>query len=80
MKHTLLAAAALALGLGPAAAQDIQDRVIRFGYGLNEDSVQGRAVDLQGGLGGRLGQHSEQFQPMWEEMTQLFRDHPGATW
>ncbi|MBA3909346.1 MAG: ABC transporter substrate-binding protein [Rhodobacter sp.] len=46
MKHTLLAAAAaaLVLGLGPVAAQDIQDRVIRFGYGLNEDSVQGRAV------------------------------------
>lgn len=47
MKHTLFAAAALfALGLGPAAAQDIQDRVIRFGYGLNEDSVQGRAVNF----------------------------------
>ena len=37
MKHTLLAAAVLILGLGPAVAQDIQDRVIRFGYGLGED-------------------------------------------
>jgi TRAP-type transport system periplasmic protein len=45
MKRLLFAAAALALGLGPATAQDIQDRIIRFGYGLSEDSVQGRAVN-----------------------------------
>jgi tripartite ATP-independent transporter DctP family solute receptor len=44
MKHALLAAALLSLGHVPAVAQDIQERIIRFGYGLNEDSVQGRAV------------------------------------
>lgn len=38
------------------------------------------AIDLSGGLGGRLGNHSEDFGPMWEEMTKLFREHPGATW
>ncbi len=35
------------LGLGQVhAADDIRPRMIRFGYGLNEDSNQGRAVKL----------------------------------
>lgn len=38
-----LAAGALAL---PAQAADIQTRLIRFGYGLNQDSNQGRAVQV----------------------------------
>lgn len=37
-------------------------------------------IDPAGGLGGRHGTHSAAFQPMWQEMTALFRDHPGATW
>jgi ring-1,2-phenylacetyl-CoA epoxidase subunit PaaC len=32
------------------------------------------------GLGGRRGQHSEDFLPMWQEMTALYRAHPGARW
>jgi ring-1,2-phenylacetyl-CoA epoxidase subunit PaaC len=32
------------------------------------------------GAGGRSGRHSEDFQPMWEEMTMLRRAHPGARW
>jgi ring-1,2-phenylacetyl-CoA epoxidase subunit PaaC len=32
------------------------------------------------GAGGRLGHHSEDFAPLWEEMTALYRAHPGATW
>jgi ring-1,2-phenylacetyl-CoA epoxidase subunit PaaC len=32
------------------------------------------------GSGGRRGRHSEDFVPLWEEMTKLYRDHPGATW
>jgi len=45
-KHTLLAVAMAAscAVAGAAAAQDIKPRLIRFGYGLNEDSVQGRAA------------------------------------
>lgn len=43
-----LTRAALALALctagSQAFAQDIRERTIRFGYGLNEDSVQGRAT------------------------------------
>jgi ring-1,2-phenylacetyl-CoA epoxidase subunit PaaC len=32
------------------------------------------------GAGGRHGRHSEDFMPLWEEMTKLYREHPGATW
>ncbi len=49
-RRTLVAtAAAFALGaaaLAPAFAQDIKPRIIRFGYGLNEQSNQGRATKL----------------------------------
>ncbi|WP_370323946.1 1,2-phenylacetyl-CoA epoxidase subunit PaaC [Euzebya sp.] len=38
------------------------------------------AIDLDGGLGGRAGRHTEAFEPMWAEMTALFREHPGASW
>jgi tripartite ATP-independent transporter DctP family solute receptor len=46
-RATLAVATALAL-LGPltVSAQDIKPRLIRFGYGLNEQSNQGRAVKL----------------------------------
>jgi tripartite ATP-independent transporter DctP family solute receptor len=44
---TIAAAVALAtLGAGIAQAQDIKPRLIRFGYGLNEISNQGRATKL----------------------------------
>ena len=32
------------------------------------------------GAGGRRGSHSEDFEPLWDEMTKLYREHPGATW
>jgi ring-1,2-phenylacetyl-CoA epoxidase subunit PaaC len=32
------------------------------------------------GAGGRHGRHSEDFAPLWEEMTNLYRSHPGARW
>lgn len=44
---TIAAAVALAtLGTGLAQAQDIKNRIIRFGYGLNEVSNQGRAAKV----------------------------------
>ncbi len=47
LRRTLIAALALA-GLAPlaASAQDIKPRLIRFGYGLAEQSNQGRAVKV----------------------------------
>lgn len=32
------------------------------------------------GEGGRRGRHSEDFQALWEEMTMLYRQVPGASW
>ncbi len=32
------------------------------------------------GEGGRRGRHSDDFGPLWEEMTNLYRAHPEATW
>jgi len=32
------------------------------------------------GAGGRHGRHSDDFLPLWEEMTGLHRAHPGAVW
>ena len=46
-RFSLLAALAMASALAaPAIAQDIKPRLIRFGYGLNEQSNQGRAVKV----------------------------------
>ncbi len=45
--RSLLTAVALAVAaMGSAWAQDIKPRLIRFGYGLNEQSNQGRAVKV----------------------------------
>jgi tripartite ATP-independent transporter DctP family solute receptor len=48
VRRTVLAAAAAAAFAAPfaALAQDIKPRLIRFGYGLNEQSNQGRAVKV----------------------------------
>jgi ring-1,2-phenylacetyl-CoA epoxidase subunit PaaC len=32
------------------------------------------------GAGGRRGRHSEDFEPLWDEMTKLYREFPGAKW
>jgi len=32
------------------------------------------------GAGGRHGRHSEDFEPLWHDLTGLYRAHPGATW
>jgi tripartite ATP-independent transporter DctP family solute receptor len=46
-RRTLLTAIAIAaLSIGSAYAQDIKPRLIRFGYGLNEQSNQGRATKV----------------------------------
>ena len=48
IRRTLIAATAAAAFAAPfaALAQDIKPRLIRFGYGLNEQSNQGRAVKV----------------------------------
>src|SRR5574343_405298 len=46
IRRAVVAAAAVAALAAPllASAQDIKPRLVRFGYGLNEQSNQGRAV------------------------------------
>lgn len=48
IRRTLIVATTAALLAAPLAgfAQDVKSRIIRFGYGLNEQSNQGRAVKL----------------------------------
>ena len=48
LRRTLIAATTAALLGAPfsALAQDIKPRLIRFGYGLNEQSNQGRAAKV----------------------------------
>ena len=46
LRNAVRTAAFLAASVMPAFAQDIKPRLIRFGYGLVEDSNQGRAVKL----------------------------------
>lgn len=48
IRRTLLAATTAAVLAAPLAglAQDVKSRIIRFGYGLNEQSNQGRAVKV----------------------------------
>ena len=46
------------------------------------ERLEGRWVHVGGfaGSGGRRGRRSEEFGPLWEEMTGLYRAIPGATW
>ena len=57
MKKTvvLLAAVSACMAGAAAQAQDIKPRMIRFGYGLNDESVQGRAARF---LAERVGERS----------------------
>ena len=32
------------------------------------------------GIGGRAGEHSDDFKPLWDEMTSTHRQHPDAQW
>ncbi len=61
VRRTLIAVAAAAALVAPVCglAQDIKPRLIRFGYGLNEQSNQGRAVkffaeQVEKGSGGKM--------------------------
>ncbi|HEX9767174.1 MAG TPA: 1,2-phenylacetyl-CoA epoxidase subunit PaaC [Nitriliruptorales bacterium] len=49
------------------------------GAGLERDGAFWRFTELTG-TGGRLGEHSQDWQDAWAEMTFLYREHPGVTW
>ena len=64
----------------PTGSGEISEAVTLAPPGLSHR--EGRWVHDGGftGAGGRSGRHSEDFAPLWEEMTGLYRAHPGATW
>jgi ring-1,2-phenylacetyl-CoA epoxidase subunit PaaC len=47
---------------------------------LTDDNGQAADPATSGGLGGRLGRHSDDFADVWEEMTGTYRAYPGARW
>ena len=40
----------------------------------------GRAEPAHDGLGGRTGRRSPEFAALWDDMTSMYRAHPGASW
>lgn len=45
------------------------------------EQIDGRWVHTGGfAPAGRAGLHSDDFEPMWTEMTAMYREHPGARW
>jgi ring-1,2-phenylacetyl-CoA epoxidase subunit PaaC len=66
--------------LVPTGSGEIPDDVVLTYPGLvRRDGRWVREGSFVGG-GGRQGRHSEDFLPLWEEMTTLYRTHPGAKW
>lgn len=47
---------------------------------VDEDAGDDADAGQSGGVGGRRGQHSSDFDELWEVMTATYRAHPGATW
>ena len=58
----------------PGAVEDLSPpvAVLKEGRWVHEGAFTG--------AGGRRGRHSQDFLPLWEEMTTLYRAHPGARW
>ena len=46
----------------------------------SEASGNGAAKPHHEAWGGRRGRRSEDFNPLWEDMTSTYRAHPGARW
>ena len=44
------------------------------------DGQNGRAEPTPDGLGGRTGRRSPEFAALWDDMTSMYRAHPGASW
>ena len=40
----------------------------------------GLGVEHHGGHGGRSGRHSDDWSPLWDDMTRTYRENPGARW
>ena len=63
-----------------ARAEPSTGEMVPTSTGEIEATVERPAANSRNGFGGRRGQHSEHFEPLWQEMTALYRAHPGARW
>jgi ring-1,2-phenylacetyl-CoA epoxidase subunit PaaC len=72
-----LAGVGLEHATGAPGADAEPGEMIPTSSGEIEREQQAHASD---GTGGRHGKHSDDFAPLWEEMTALYRAHPGAKW
>jgi ring-1,2-phenylacetyl-CoA epoxidase subunit PaaC len=73
------------LGL-PAEVVSPSDQSAEFVASSSGDLIEGNGDASNGnevqpsGLGGRRGNHSPDFDALWDEMTVTYRENPGATW
>jgi len=78
--------AALLDGLGlPTRFQQRPDTSAEFvasssGDLIAGDGQNGRAEPAHDGFGGRSGRRSAEFAALWDDMTSMYRAHPGASW
>ena len=71
----------------PAEVHAGLDRSAEFVASSSGDLIAGRdragkdsPASSHPALGGRRGRHSEDFKPLWDEMTSTYRSDPGAAW
>jgi ring-1,2-phenylacetyl-CoA epoxidase subunit PaaC len=63
-----------------ARAEPSTGEMVPTSTGEIEATIERPAAASRNGFGGRRGRHSEHFEPLWQEMTALYRAHPGARW
>ena len=69
----------------PAHIQSREDTSAEFvasssGDLIAGDGQNGRPEPVPDGFGGRTGRRSPEFGPLWDDMTSMYRAHPGASW
>ncbi len=64
----------------PTSSGEVEERTELTVPGIERRDERWTHVGDFAGTGGRHGRHSEDFAPLWEEMTTLYRAVPGASW
>ena len=64
----------------PARLVESAEFVASSSGDLLEEGTAARREQAPQGLGGRRGQHTEDFDTLWEDLTYTFRKEPNATW
>jgi ring-1,2-phenylacetyl-CoA epoxidase subunit PaaC len=66
--------------LVPTSSGDLEGDEVLGVPGIARDDGRWVHRGAFSGEGGRRGRHSEDFAALWEDLTGLYRAHPGATW